>query len=153
MKQGAENMIQMYSTGSSKDRKLLAEAQQMLADSKAKIEFIKMRVFKVKQNMEAGDDVHGNGDSANRDSNLMTPLEVRIEELRHHLKVETAVVDGSKNAIKGLQSTKVTDKKALQEVRDKCFCSNFILPSWVRHFLFLHLWTYKRTFLITGYIR
>lgn len=46
----------------------------------------------------------------------MTPLEVRIEELRHHLKIESAVVEGAKNAIRGLQSSKVPDKKALQEV-------------------------------------
>lgn len=117
VKQGAENMIQMYSTGSSKDRKLLGEAQQMLADSKAKIEYIKMRIFKVKQNLEASDETHGNGDSTNRELNLMTPLEVRIEELRHHLKIETAVVDGAKNAIKGLQDSKVSDKKALQEAQ------------------------------------
>ena len=30
VKQGAENMLQMYSSSASKDRKLLAEAQQML---------------------------------------------------------------------------------------------------------------------------
>ena len=46
----------------------------------------------------------------------MTPLEVRIEELRHHLRIESAVVDGAKNVIRLLQSTRSTDKKALQEV-------------------------------------
>ncbi|KAF4531923.1 hypothetical protein B566_EDAN000952, partial [Ephemera danica] len=50
VKQGAENMIQSYSGGHSRDKKLLAEAQQMLADSKAKIEFLRMRMLKVKQN-------------------------------------------------------------------------------------------------------
>lgn len=49
VKQGAENMIQMYSGGPTRDKKLLAEAQQMLADSRAKIEYIKMRIMKVKQ--------------------------------------------------------------------------------------------------------
>lgn len=48
VKQGAENMIQSISGGHhSRDKKLLAEAQQMLADSKAKIEFLKMRILKV----------------------------------------------------------------------------------------------------------
>ena len=50
------------------------------------------------------------------DFGLMTPLEVRIEELRHHLRIESAVVDGAKNVIRLLQSTRSTDKKALQEV-------------------------------------
>ena len=42
-------MIEQYSNGPTRDKKLLAEAQQMLADSKAKIEYIKMRIMKVKQ--------------------------------------------------------------------------------------------------------
>jgi protein kinase N len=55
VKAGAENMIAMYSSGASKDRKLLAEAQQMLSDSKAKIEYIKMRINKAKQNQSFAD--------------------------------------------------------------------------------------------------
>lgn len=49
VKQGAENMIHMYSSGPTKDRKLLAEAQQMLQDSKTKIEFIRMQILKTQQ--------------------------------------------------------------------------------------------------------
>lgn len=51
VKNGAENMIQSITSGHhGRDKKLLAEAQQMLADSKAKIEFLKLRILKVKQN-------------------------------------------------------------------------------------------------------
>ena len=46
VKQGAENMIQSYSSG--RDKKLLADAQQMLQDSKAKIDYLKMRIAKAK---------------------------------------------------------------------------------------------------------
>ena len=42
-------MITMYSTGSSRDKKLLAEAQQMLSDAKTKIEIIRMQMLKVNQ--------------------------------------------------------------------------------------------------------
>lgn len=50
VKNGAENMIQsITSSHHGRDKKLLAEAQQMLADSKAKIEFLKLRILKVRQ--------------------------------------------------------------------------------------------------------
>ena len=42
------------------------------------------------------------------------PLLLRIEELRHHLRIESAVAEGAKNAIKFLQLSE--DKKSLQEV-------------------------------------
>lgn len=48
VKQGAENMIQSI-TG--KDKKLLYEAQQMLQDSRTKIEFLKMKITKVSENL------------------------------------------------------------------------------------------------------
>jgi hypothetical protein len=47
----------------------------------------------------------------------LTPIEVRIEELRHRLRIEKAVHDGAKNVIRTLQSVKAVDKKALQEVQ------------------------------------
>lgn len=54
VKQGAENMIQSITGGRSlsKDKKLLAEAQQMLQDSKSKIEYLKMRILKVSRLMD-----------------------------------------------------------------------------------------------------
>ncbi|KAG8224121.1 hypothetical protein J437_LFUL001815 [Ladona fulva] len=51
----------------------------------------------------------------NYEPNLELPLEERVEELRHRLRIEAAVVDGAKNVIRLLQSSKVADKKALQE--------------------------------------
>jgi protein kinase N len=45
-------MIETYSSGSSKDKKLLAEAQQMLTDAKRKIEFIRMQILRAQQRSE-----------------------------------------------------------------------------------------------------
>ena len=60
VKQGAENMIAMYSTGSSRDKKLLAEAQQMLGDAKTKIEIIRMQMLKANQDTSTlGTEGHG----------------------------------------------------------------------------------------------
>jgi Hr1 repeat. len=53
--------------------------------------------------------------------NLEPPLEDRVEELRHRLRIEAAVVEGAKNVIRLLQSSKVADKKALQEVSTPLF--------------------------------
>ena len=130
VKQGAENMIQMYSSGK-ENRKLLQEAQQMLTDAKAKIEYIRMMIVRVKQKQDShlpsdGPTLTtiGTPDSATFPSRsgsnvpgFISPLEERIDELRHRLRIELAVVEGAKNVIKMLSSAKSTDKKALAEAQ------------------------------------
>ena len=49
-------------------------------------------------------------------NDLTTPVELRIEDLRHHIHVESAVEAGARNAVKLLQNTRTPDKKALAEV-------------------------------------
>ncbi|KAI5651793.1 protein kinase domain-containing protein [Phthorimaea operculella] len=119
VKQGAENMIQSISSSNqSRDKKLLAEAHQMLADSKDKIEYLKLRISKLSK-QQKGENAGANGDGRSADMTGVEPLlDERIAELRNRLRIEAAVVEGSKNAIRLLQSDKkVTDKKALQEAQ------------------------------------
>uniref|UniRef100_A0A8C4EBI7 protein kinase C n=1 Tax=Dicentrarchus labrax TaxID=13489 RepID=A0A8C4EBI7_DICLA len=107
VKQGAENMILMYSNGPSKDRKLLATAQQMLQDSKTKIEFIRMQILKASQASELSFE----------NKPIISPLDLRVEELCHHAKIESAVAEGAKNVMKLLGSGKVTEKRAHSEAQ------------------------------------
>ncbi|KAH8317162.1 hypothetical protein KR067_000060, partial [Drosophila pandora] len=66
------------------------------------IEFLRLRIIKVKQNREQADrmkatrqmvDEHGQtvpGNSSSQPQSLETTLEERIEELRHRLRIEAA---------------------------------------------------------------
>ncbi|XP_053328904.1 serine/threonine-protein kinase N3 isoform X2 [Spea bombifrons] len=112
VKQGAENIIQMFSNGTSKDRKLLATAQQMLQDSRIKTELLRMQIVKLTQ--APGSMSEGLDQAAS-----LSPLELRVEELRHHLRVEAAVAEGAKNVVKLLGGRRVQDRKALAEAQSR----------------------------------
>ncbi|VEN54820.1 unnamed protein product [Callosobruchus maculatus] len=130
VKQGAENMIQSI-TG--KDKKLLFEAQQMLQDSKKKIEYLRMKITKLKHDIDSKSrtgsmhDLADNGDMSQSD--FEAPLDERIEDLKHRLRVETAVVEGAKNVIRLLQNSSKDkgDKKALTEAQESLRASSMKL--------------------------
>uniref|UniRef100_A0A6Q2X9D9 Protein kinase C n=1 Tax=Esox lucius TaxID=8010 RepID=A0A6Q2X9D9_ESOLU len=94
VKQGAENIIQTYVSSSVK---------QMLQDSRTKIELLRMQIVKVTQAREGQRD---NTETAGRPSETISSLELRVAELRHHLKIESAVAEGAKNVVKHLGGLK-----------------------------------------------
>ena len=51
-------MIAMYSSGNFRDKKMLAEAQQMLMDAKTKMEIIRMQMLKVTQDASCDDGIN-----------------------------------------------------------------------------------------------
>ncbi|KAG8447978.1 hypothetical protein GDO86_015182 [Hymenochirus boettgeri] len=109
VRQGAENIIQMLSNGTSRDRKLLATAQQMLQDSRIKTELVRMQIVKL---------THAPCESQ-EPAETLSPQDLRVEELRHHLRVETAVSEGAKNVVKLLGGHRVQDRKALAEAQSR----------------------------------
>uniref|UniRef100_A0AAQ5Z5S8 protein kinase C n=1 Tax=Amphiprion ocellaris TaxID=80972 RepID=A0AAQ5Z5S8_AMPOC len=101
VKQGADNMIQTYTNSSVKDRKMLSLAQQMLQDSRTKMELLRMQIIKVSQA---------------RDED---PLEQHVAELMHHMKIELAVAEGAKNVVKQLSGRKNQDRRILGEAQSR----------------------------------
>ncbi|XP_010778126.1 serine/threonine-protein kinase N1-like, partial [Notothenia coriiceps] len=101
------------------DRKMVTTAQQMLQDSRTKIELLRMQIVKVSQ---ARDGVDG---ALGQPEEMVGALELRLAELLHHMKIESAVAEGAKNVVKQLSGRKVQDRRVLAEVRD----------SWILHVL------------------
>ncbi|XP_023253640.1 serine/threonine-protein kinase N2-like isoform X1 [Seriola lalandi dorsalis] len=112
VKQGAENMIQTYTNSSFKDRKMLSTAQQMLQDSRTKIELLRMQIVKVSQARdEEQDGTHG------QTVEMISPMDLRVAELMHHMKIELAVAEGAKNVVRQLSGRKIQDRRILAEAQ------------------------------------
>ncbi|XP_030292186.1 serine/threonine-protein kinase N2-like isoform X1 [Sparus aurata] len=112
VKQGADNMIQTYTNSSVKDRKMLSTAQQMFQDSRTKIELLRMQIVKVSQARDGEQ-----AGSLGHPVEMISPLELRVAELMHHMKIESAVADGAKNVVKQLSGRKIQDRRILAEAQ------------------------------------
>uniref|UniRef100_A0AAQ5Y7B9 protein kinase C n=1 Tax=Amphiprion ocellaris TaxID=80972 RepID=A0AAQ5Y7B9_AMPOC len=114
VKQGADNMIQTYTNSSVKDRKMLSLAQQMLQDSRTKMELLRMQIIKVSQARdEERDGTRGHPEE------MVSPLEQHVAELMHHMKIELAVAEGAKNVVKQLSGRKNQDRRILGEAQSR----------------------------------
>ncbi|XP_052038009.1 serine/threonine-protein kinase N3 isoform X2 [Apodemus sylvaticus] len=100
VKQGAENMIHTCASGTPKERKLLAAAQQMLKDSQLKVALLRMKI----SSLEASGSPEPGPD-------------LLAKDLQHRLRIEAAVAVGAKNVVKLLGGRRLQDRKALAEAQ------------------------------------
>ena len=99
VKAGAEKLVQQ--AGAKKH--LAEEAGRMLADSKDKVAFIRNQLLRAQQ------EVGSNGQedlAAEQRHQQLSPLEQRAEELKHRLRIESAVFEGAGKVVQGLKSVK-----------------------------------------------
>ncbi|XP_021091838.1 serine/threonine-protein kinase N3 isoform X2 [Mesocricetus auratus] len=123
VKQGAENMIHTCASGTPKERKLLAAAQQMLKDSQLKVTLLRMKISSLEASgsPETGEASQGR-EGGTRWPGLRAHLlpagpDLLAEELQHRLRIEAAVAAGAKNVVKLLGGQKMQDRKALAEAQ------------------------------------
>ncbi|XP_036710975.1 serine/threonine-protein kinase N3 isoform X4 [Balaenoptera musculus] len=125
VKQGAENMTHTYASGTPKERKLLAAAQQMLQDSQLKVALLRMKISSLEASgspepgeaLRSGDGQRAEQGVGLRADPLLLGPELLVEELRHRLRIEAAVAEGAKNVVKLLGSRRTQDRKVLAEAQ------------------------------------
>ncbi|KAK2838094.1 hypothetical protein Q5P01_015306 [Channa striata] len=110
--------------------RMLSTAQQMLQDSRSKIELIRMQIIKVTQ---AGSSGGGGGGSSviNNDGSdnhtrsthrgisavTVNPVDARLAELQHYMQRETDALVLAKDVVKQLEGISALDQKALAEAQ------------------------------------
>ncbi|XP_008049233.2 serine/threonine-protein kinase N3-like, partial [Carlito syrichta] len=93
-------MTHTCASGTPKERKLLAAAQQMLRDSQLKVALLRMKI----SGLEAS-------------GSPQPGPELLVEELQHRWRVEAAVAEGAKTVVKLLGGRRAQDRKALAEAQ------------------------------------
>ncbi|XP_055456734.1 serine/threonine-protein kinase N3 isoform X2 [Psammomys obesus] len=124
VKQGAENMIHTCASGTAKERKLLAAAQQMFKDSQLKVALLRMKISSLEASGppepgEASEQEGWRPGARAKGSAHLLPAgpDLLAEELQHRLRIETAVAAGAKNVVKLLGGQRMQDRKALAEAQ------------------------------------
>ncbi|XP_040897927.1 serine/threonine-protein kinase N2-like [Toxotes jaculatrix] len=106
---------------------MLSTAQQMLQDSRSKIELIRLQIIKVTQagSSSGGGSIGGDGGNHNGSTNrgispvAISPLDARLAELQHHMQRETDALVLAKDVVKQLEGISSLDQKALAEAQSR----------------------------------
>ncbi|CAF1121165.1 unnamed protein product [Rotaria sordida] len=129
VKAGAETLLTTYS-GQRKEssRKMCDEAQILLKDAKAKVEYIRLEIKRLETELLSP--THNNNNNNNNNNNSkennhsndqsLWPSEQTIQQLEHHLAIETTMKKGGENAVKVLKQTGAK-KELLAEAHQSLF--------------------------------
>ncbi|XP_053276702.1 serine/threonine-protein kinase N2 [Pleuronectes platessa] len=109
---------------------MLSTAQQMLQDSRSKIELIRLQIIRVTQAGSSSSSSGGGGggdDGCNHDSSTnrgvspvaVAPVDARLAELQHHMQRETDALVLAKDVVKQLEGISSLDQKALTEAQSR----------------------------------
>ncbi|KAK8770300.1 hypothetical protein V5799_013237, partial [Amblyomma americanum] len=109
IKEGAENLRKATT-----DRKSLAHVNSIVKKANSRLNDLQRQLSDLTADILV---TQGHPSPQGKIPEVMSPVELQIEDLRHRLKVECAVVEGAKNVLKLCQAAgKVTDRKVFQEV-------------------------------------
>ncbi|XP_069580276.1 serine/threonine-protein kinase N2-like isoform X1 [Brachyistius frenatus] len=106
---------------------MLSTAQQMLQDSRSKIELIRLQIIKVTQAGSGGGGGDGDGGGGDRDGSTpggvspvpVSPVDACLAELQHYMQRETDALELAKDVVKQLEGISSLDQKALAEAQSR----------------------------------
>ena len=97
------------------------EAQILLKDAKAKVEYIRLEMKRLENSNEKLQlDVAERNAASGGDQQALWPAEQTIQQLEHHLAIESTMKKGGENAVKVLKQTGAK-KELLAEAHQSLF--------------------------------
>ncbi|CAF4390334.1 unnamed protein product, partial [Rotaria sp. Silwood2] len=121
VKAGAETLLTTYS-GQRKEssRKMCDEAQILLKDAKAKVEYIRLEIKRLETELLLPKNNNNSKENNYSNDQSLWPSEQTIQQLEHHLAIETTMKKGGENAVKVLKQTGAK-KELLAEAHQSLF--------------------------------
>lgn len=95
------------------------EAQILLKDAKAKVEYIRLEIKRLENELLLPKN-NNSKENNNKNDQSLWPSEQTIQQLEHHLAIETTMKKGGENAVKVLKQTGAK-KELLAEAHQSLF--------------------------------
>jgi protein kinase N len=96
------------------------EAQILLKDAKAKVEYIRLEIKRLENELLSPKNSNNSKENNYSNDQSLWPSEQTIQQLEHHLAIETTMKKGGENAVKVLKQTGAK-KEVLAEAHQSLF--------------------------------